>query len=90
MKQVWKCDHCDYVNEDRSVVEEHENDCFYKPNGRRCGSCKHLKWIGGEEECGLSFETLIPANKEEADKADYLYDMYYEQAGVGCKYRESK
>ena len=30
MKQVYKCDYCDYISENSEDIREHEKDCSYK------------------------------------------------------------
>ena len=42
MKKVYKCDYCGTINDDREVMEEHEEDCDFNPSNKRCWSCKRF------------------------------------------------
>ena len=43
MKQVFRCDYCDFIGT-KEEVEEHELKCIYNYDRRSCLTCKHAKY----------------------------------------------
>ena len=61
--QTIKCNHCSDTFETWLDAEEHEDDCNYNPNNKKCGTCKHLK-----SSYGCNWVCELPGTYEYFDK----------------------
>ena len=60
MKQLYKCEYCNFIGTEEEV-KKHEEICELNSINKDCMSCKHKKFVGMNIECGAGKE--IPAGK---------------------------
>lgn len=53
MEKVWKCDFCQMTDEEKAIVETHEQDCAFNPKNKTCYTCKN-KWNEGYSREGCN------------------------------------
>jgi len=62
MIQVWKCDHCSKIAQDKDVIRRHEKECDWDERRKTCFTCEHQCGdINGDTFCniGVKFEGKI-------------------------------
>lgn len=50
MKQLYRCDYCDFIGSSEEVGN-HEINCSYNPKQKTCFSCKYMEQRGGNFSC---------------------------------------
>lgn len=82
MKQVFRCDYCNFMDTEEKV-KEHEASCLYNYNRKSCSTCKHVSIKSITQfKCACGEE--IPENCmiENCEKHEFKDRAHYDVSNI--------